>query len=81
MKNCPVMFMFVSLTCCIARSGPGNVGVHVGCEKVDRANGRKEEDNLCHGSAHQQNDEARIEEEVSDCEGVRSLDDSIDLKE
>ena len=73
--------MFASLTCCIARSGPGDVGVHVGREKVDRANSSKEEDNLCHGSAHQQNDEARIEQEVSDCEGVRSLDDSIDLKE
>ena len=72
--------MLVSLTCCIARSWPGDVGVHVGREQVDGTNSRKEEDNLGNGSAHQENDEARVEEEVSDDEGVCSFNDSIYLK-
>ena len=71
----------ISLTCCIAGCRSGDVGVHIPGKKVDRSNGTKEEDNLCHGSAYQQNNEAGIEEEVSDGEGVCSLYYSIDLEE
>ena len=64
-----------------ASFGSGDVRIHVSRKKVDGSNGGKEENNLADGSAHQQKDEARIEEEVSDGEGVCSLNDSIDLKE
>ena len=63
-----------------SRFRSGDVGIHIPRKQVDRSNGRKEEDNLRHGSAQQQNDESRIEEEVSDCEGVGSFNDSIDLE-
>ena len=84
-----VSIMVISVVSIILNQQPGvtpscfgsDVRIHVSRKKVDGSNGGKEEYNLADGSAHQQKDEARIEEEVSDGEGVCSLNDSIDLKE
>ena len=45
---------------------PGDVRPNIVRKKPDGSNGGEEEDNLCDDSAHQQNDELRTEEEVSD---------------